>query len=86
MRERAMIPPHLARSVDVTINNDTLPSSWKIPTAVPMYNGKETHHLLQIRVLASSKWSKCGIKLNSYITQLGTMGGSPGDVSEEPVT
>jgi len=31
--------PYLARLLDITINNTTIPSDWKRATVVPFYKG-----------------------------------------------
>jgi len=33
--------PYLARIFEISLNNATIPSVWKIPSVVPIYNGSD---------------------------------------------
>jgi hypothetical protein len=44
--------PYLARLLDITINNATIPSDWKKATVVPVYKGGDRSLVTNYRLVS----------------------------------
>jgi hypothetical protein len=52
----AMIP-YLARLLDITVNNATIPSDWKRGIVIPVYKGGDRAVITNTDQSAEPKWS-----------------------------